>query len=62
MTAAPRDDRGDEIRAALDRLTEELLALAERHGPIAGPVRPAQRPYSRALDRVAAIRHGDAAW
>ena len=43
-------------------LEAELLASAERHGPIAGPIRPAQRPYALGLDRVHEAREQGAEW
>ena len=42
-----------EILAEIDFLADlerETLAEAERHGPIRGRIRPAQRPWSRMLD------------
>lgn len=47
---------GDAITEFFDALEIELLDTAERYGPIAGPIRSAQRPYSDALDDVLSAR------
>lgn len=49
-------DSDDAARSAnhLQRVAHDVLKIAERHGPIAGPVRPAQKPASVALDHVQA--------
>ncbi len=50
---------GEAIAEFFDAREAELLDMAERHGPIAGPIRPAQRPYSDALDGVLEARETD---
>lgn len=48
-------DRAARRAAHLRRVAAHILRLAERHGPIAGPVRPGQRPTSYTLDHVNAL-------
>jgi len=42
-------------RAWLRALRAEAEAGAEAHGPLRGPIRAAQRPWSRVLDVLAAL-------
>lgn len=44
------------IRKLLDKLECEILAAVEFYGPLRGPIKLAQRPWSQALDRIAAAR------
>jgi len=57
---SPETERRQHRARRLVRLNAERRALEaelERHGGMAGPVRPAQRPASWALDRIAAEEH-----
>ena len=43
-----------------DSLEREAITKSEIDGPLVGPVKPAQRPWSETLDRIAAEREVDA--
>jgi len=51
--APPRRPHRD-VAGWLRELRREAEMAAERHGPLRGPIRPAQRPWILALDVIEA--------
>ena len=50
------DQNRRQLAAFFDSLEKEVLRKAENHGPLIGPIKPPQRPYSEVLDFIAAAR------